>query len=331
MKKSFIILIIFLFTALAFSAFLVFKSTNQASTFLVILEEGSGHYKEKDSSDYLEITQLETQLTCGSFVQTESSSFLTILLSDNSIISVDENTQLQINCPENGFSITQLTGNTWHSVNTLTQDGSYTIETPDAIAAVRGTEFGVNITINEAISFSEIFVEESQVEVTNKAFNTKLNLVTGEYSLVEKNKDNFKQNLPDKIKQSAWYTKNKSRNFTKLRESNVKENLFKVLEKSEIVVSQPVEISNVLSAAFENEISMLLEKYTFAEAGSKSCMYYDGKTLESILAEINQTEDNYSVVRVAANQHSNKISFLLNACKDNNITHEELSDYLLVK
>jgi hypothetical protein len=87
-----------------------------------------------------------------------------VLLPDNSMISIASNTELSINYTENAVSIFQSLGSTYHRVESLVTGKTYQVQTPGTLAAVRGTKFAV--TYDKKKSLTKVAVTESKVAVS---------------------------------------------------------------------------------------------------------------------------------------------------------------------
>lgn len=205
MKKLAIIVILIitsgLASILAYSAYTYLATQPQSeSTFTLFKENGVVMYKQvyyKDycvfkkciedrhqklfADTYVTLDAPQITLLSGSFVKTESGK-AQVVMSDNSVISIDENTELAIKSTASKVDILQIIGATWHRVQKVVAGGSYTVQTPTAIASVRGTQFGVKVSeevskeqdTDKEIS-SEIYVAEGQVALKRSealAFDT---------------------------------------------------------------------------------------------------------------------------------------------------------------
>jgi hypothetical protein len=87
---------------------------------------------------------LQQGLREGDAVQTGSDSRLEIYISDGSVLRVGENTKLELRvAPPAGkmFAARLWLGAVWAKVHKLLSDESFHVETENAVAGVRGTEF----------------------------------------------------------------------------------------------------------------------------------------------------------------------------------------------
>ena len=142
---------------------LVFTEKSKNTEFTLVKETGTIYYKSQDDTDYKELDKTEITLTSGSFVKTDKDSYAKIFLEDNSLISLDQSTEIQLDLKESSTNINQLVGRTWNRVRTVSKGGEYEVKTPNAIAAVRGTIFGIDAINND---HSIAFVIENSVDVS---------------------------------------------------------------------------------------------------------------------------------------------------------------------
>jgi len=70
-----------------------------------------------------------------------------IVFFESDTMELDSNTEVQIaQLVANQVTVGQKSGQTWNRVNKLTGTREYSVETPNSVATVRGTGFGVNVT-----------------------------------------------------------------------------------------------------------------------------------------------------------------------------------------
>ncbi|MCA9308244.1 FecR domain-containing protein [candidate division WWE3 bacterium] len=188
------------------------NAVNGEDNFTLYVERGEVLYKTAD--DYVRVTESQIELPNHTYVRTQNG-IAHVLLPDNSIISVDENTTIQVNFKPEGILIKQFFGNTWHRVKNLVEIGSYKVETDNTIAAVRGTVFGVSVDQNND---TKVFVVESKVSVSKvtqennkvKVVDEKL-LETDNYVEVknEEAEELEVTAIPQDLKNTNWFNENK--------------------------------------------------------------------------------------------------------------------------
>jgi hypothetical protein len=89
-------------------AIMTFVFLRKANHNFVIVVEGTASYKIAESQEYTKIDSAEAEFTSGTFIKTEKDSSAEIYLSDNSIISLDASTEIQVVSDNSGTSIDQL-------------------------------------------------------------------------------------------------------------------------------------------------------------------------------------------------------------------------------
>jgi hypothetical protein len=209
MKKLILILIpVVAIVILAAVAFIISRNGIKSTTFMLIKENGQVQYKTK--ADYTTLNDKQIELPSGSFVKTADGG-AQVLLPDNSLLSLDKNTEIQITAENGKTDLLQLAGNTWNRVEKLTSGNGFRVETPSIIAAVRGTEFGVLVT---GLQQSDVFVTESTVQVgkikqtqNGADFADSNDLPTGRWYKFDKGQTQIKD-IPGQIIESSWYKKN---------------------------------------------------------------------------------------------------------------------------
>lgn len=123
---------------------------------------GDVSYKKGEESAFVSLQAEKVFLPYASTVKTTDGK-ATVVLEDKSIITIKENTEIVVNYTEQGFSILQSFGKTYHRVKTLLQGKTYEVRTPTTLAAVRGTKFGVSN--KEGENTTKISVTENKVGV----------------------------------------------------------------------------------------------------------------------------------------------------------------------
>jgi chromosome segregation ATPase len=112
----------------------------------------------------------------------------TIVLHDSEILRLEPNTHIKLaDLNQENIRIKQESGSTWNKVMKMTGTKGYEVETPNTVATVRGTEFG--ITIDEIEEIVEAFVEEGNLGLAQKEAGEivgELDLSKGEFVAVRK-------------------------------------------------------------------------------------------------------------------------------------------------
>jgi Txe/YoeB family toxin of Txe-Axe toxin-antitoxin module len=176
---------------------------------LVIREQGAVYVKKISEQDYTEVTSDETSIESGTYVKTGSGKGH-VLFPNNSLLTLDQDTEIQVTYSSTGIDIVQFIGKTWNRVRNI-GSGAYKVNTPTALATVRGTILGVEVT-----DITDIYVVESTVDVQQKEENGKLSEVK---SLVQGKKTSIKDfkkdrgfgiiDIPEELKQNVWFLYNR--------------------------------------------------------------------------------------------------------------------------
>ena len=148
-----------------------------------------------------------TQISVGNSVKTYPGSEASIVFFGSSILRLGENTTLtlsELDIKKEGkkVSLKQDTGRVWNKVIKLSGIEEYSLETPDAVATIRGTAFDSWIRDN----LTGILVVENRVNVTGK--------ITGKFTEINENEeaDVAADSLTVKpLAEDSWIRKNKEK------------------------------------------------------------------------------------------------------------------------
>jgi len=107
--------------------------------------------------------QNDISIPSGTIIKTGNGSAIVAFI-DNSVMTIDKNTEVEVTYTDTDISIMQNMGNTWHRVSSLvSSDNSYEVTTPTALATVRGTIFGVKVSKEGT---TNVIVKESVVDIS---------------------------------------------------------------------------------------------------------------------------------------------------------------------
>jgi len=125
----------------------------------VSVDSGSG-YKSAVSG---------ASLLVGYKVKTGPTGKATIAFYDNGLMRLDENTEIEIKSLSSdghnaSVGLEQDSGSTWNRVLSIAGKTNYQVQTPDAVATVRGTAFGLDLTKG----FDYLFVSAGNVSFGKK-------------------------------------------------------------------------------------------------------------------------------------------------------------------
>ncbi|MDQ5962578.1 MAG: hypothetical protein QG653_385 [Patescibacteria group bacterium] len=172
MKQSVIIVITLII--LIVGAFFVWRNSEpkdaiqtsqkeQKEQIVLYKESGFVAWKGESVVDYINVEVDEIILPNNVYVRTAEDGRGYVILPDNSVISLDRNTEIFISYNSKKVSIKQLLGSTYHRVESLVSGKEYEVRTPGTLAAVRGTKFGVSY--DKKRRKTNISVTENKVDV----------------------------------------------------------------------------------------------------------------------------------------------------------------------
>ena len=237
-----------------------YVSPKSSKGIILYKEKGDVYIKNKGEDIVQPVGASSIEINNQTEVTTGSSSRASILLPDNSLISLSENTVITINYGEYGTSVFQSLGQTYHRVQKLVTGKSYEVQTPSTLAAVRGTKFAIlydGATKKTKVAVTENTVAVSRVKkVEGVATSTPESpILVGqgntanvtEYKVGENKKESHVEivsNNEDSVVKS-WIEENKpvdvkfdefKADLEKGNTDSFRENVDKVLEKSEPVI-----------------------------------------------------------------------------------------------
>ena len=116
----------------------------------------SGTVQVKHAGESWTIAEDSMNLFESDSIKTGENSSATIILFKSSVIRLDSNTEVTIKKlindeEEKGVTIQQNAGRTWNTVTQVSGMDNYDVETPTAVASVRGTSFDYYILSNGSI------------------------------------------------------------------------------------------------------------------------------------------------------------------------------------
>ena len=159
MRKIFLLIIpvIVVFCIIGFLWF-TSKADDEVRAQLII---EAGIVQVKHSGESWISAQNGMLLRVSDAVKTGDNSSASIVLFKSSIIRLDSNTEVIIKkilqqAGETGITIQQDAGRTWNTVQKISGIDNYDVQTPVAVASVRGTSFDVNVHANGTTDVSVI-------------------------------------------------------------------------------------------------------------------------------------------------------------------------------
>lgn len=181
---------------------LMLVNADKKDGFFLVKEEGDIQYRTPGTEEYLALLQDEISLPIGTNIKTSEFSSAHVIFSDNSLLSLDQNTEVSINIAEGDITVQQITGKTWNRVESLTNGNKYSVVNGDVSAKADGTIFGFEL-FNEKIVSN---IEEGKVILANTATSQALEeSETGEVM----DGAITKASTPEELKKDRWYIRNK--------------------------------------------------------------------------------------------------------------------------
>lgn len=325
MKKLFGSLFLLMILALIFGILFFLKQRTDNSAFTLYRESGEVFYKTSEASSYLSMTDNKVDLPSGSFIKT-GKGLAQIVYPDNSVMSLDENTELQIHIDSAGTSIYQNAGNTWHRVESLSKGKEYKVETPTTLAAVRGTKFAVGVLSPD---LSEVYVIENEVDIAQvelvdgeKKFSEFRQLVQNKLAKIHNymsEKGIEMQDLPEEYRKRVWFLRNQLLD-QQFDENPVGDFIKRIINTDNTSLQQKLENFDKFDSAIRERIDNYLD---MSDGGERTCSRYRLRTAESIISELESLEDQYGVANKVAEEFGPVIRAMKSACSDGKITADE--------
>jgi hypothetical protein len=227
------ILILLILTLLGVIFFVNRQTPNAEATSKIILFKEDGVVNIKNPSiginEFQSVTAEETEIFNNTVIQTQEA-YAHVVLPDSSLMSLDKNTTVEIKLANDQRSvISQIAGNTWHRVKEIINpsDDRYQVITPNAVAAVRGTEFGIELIDQVGTDAqvppleSRISLVDGKLAIIKKEFEiTDIDqiVIEGEYNLEKgyvaivdsKTDEPIVSEIPDELKESTLFKRNQT-------------------------------------------------------------------------------------------------------------------------
>ena len=206
-KKIIIVVSIFLLLGSIIS--LYFFSHTKEDSFSVFLQSGDVSFRTKDDLEYSKITNEKIEVKSNTFVKTGSNSKAVVITPNNSVMSLDENTEIQLKSNNHETNIQQFVGNVWYRINKLQEKEAFNTNTNQSTAAVRGTKYLVNVESNEK---TRIVLTEGKIIASDEKLDDKKEVIE-----IQPNEqilfgtDQVKKDIIDiNILNSNWMKQNKT-------------------------------------------------------------------------------------------------------------------------
>ncbi len=302
----------------------IFLRIRGTKTSQLTLIKESGEVSVKiESGDYKSVSEGEVQIADGSFVKTGNDGQAHIILPDDSMMSLSKNTEIKINYDASKTAILQSLGNVWYRVQKLA-GRDFEVETPSAVAAVRGTIFGADRgSTQDTVYATDGEVDLGQLEegdgktvVNQQRLQAgKLTDVTNVAQKPLKAEDII--DIPQEKRDTPWFRKNEIIN-EEFKKGNPRDFIKRVLEDERIKeINKEILNSSVMGS------SDFLEAFQSGQIpqGGQYCDYINSADFDTAINELRSNANLFTGTWVG-NLLEN-IDLIKSACSDGNITEEE--------
>lgn len=184
----------------ALAAFFAFKSPAAFGIAEIVSITGKGEYRQLAETVWRE-AKLKQQLGAGDFVRTGDLSAMALLFSDRTQIRLSQNSMFQLRGADaKGTSILNLRqGRAWSQAKD--KPGRLIMETPSAVAAIRGTDWEMEV---DSEGRARLTVLHGEVEFYNEQGSVTVR--NNEHALAEKGKAPVKLLLQNPAERVQWVT-----------------------------------------------------------------------------------------------------------------------------
>lgn len=172
MKKTLLILLIFT-SFIAFSSFVFSQSTEDYEDIVLKIAIGMVERGIEEDGDTILYKRVRPGIILqeGEYLKTSDDSNATLKIGED-ILKVEENTSLILKYVEDGGTeLNILSGSILTKVKKLTEGGSFNVNSPSAVAGVRGTSF--RFSYDRKSTTGAVYVSEGSVEVGNDIVKNK--------------------------------------------------------------------------------------------------------------------------------------------------------------
>lgn len=292
----------------------VFKDAGSIS-----VKSGTGEYEKKD--------QAEFTIDNNSFVKTDAGGTGHVVLPDNSMISLSNNTEMQIKYSPGKTDIFQSLGNAWYRVQKLSGKNEFTVETPTIIAAVRGTIFGVERGTSELSYVTDGTIEIVQIKDVD-GNRTRENIQTLETNklITIGSAESAITDIPEEKKNTPWFRRNAIINEEFLK-GTVPTEFLKTLKDRQDIKDIDVQLDlQRMQNAFPDTLGTTdfnlddLKGTGWFANGAQACAYINSDEYSSMLDQLGASR---AVLGTWVDWMVNSINAVKSACSDNIITPDE--------
>lgn len=319
-KKSLFAIAILIILTLGIGTSIFFITRPKSSTnisFTLIKESGTVSYKNTESDQYKNLDSDQIILQNNAFVKT-TDSYAHVIFADNSLMSIDVNSEIQITVKDSETTIDQVLGNTWHRVEKLVPGKEYTVTTPTSLAAVRGTKFGIDASKTGSSTFViDGAVDVGQIEIVNgqKEWKNRQSVSAGKSANIPDIKRIQKIDVADISTEqttSNWYIRNKLLDKDFDNKVDMKNAIKKVRDNKSFNTKQKKQLSNLIGPSDGSNYS-----------DPKICENYTSTSYQEYMLSIDQiAASGYDAAVVQ--KYRDYINAIFDACKDGVLTLDEI-------
>ena len=211
-KKLFFVVVTVVILTLIFVSLWFLSAGKYVESAELYVESGSAFIKENLDDSYVPILGTAVEVVDQTYIKTEQGSFH-VVFPNNSIMTLDENTETQINYADGSMNIIQESGSSWHRVKNILEGESYNVETSNTLATVRGTILSVEEDGkgNTIVMVKEGTVEVSKIKRNESGEITKIEtkmIEEGTYAFVSDEDEMEIAEITEEMKNTEWYAKN---------------------------------------------------------------------------------------------------------------------------
>lgn len=166
----------------------------------IVSLKGKGDYAQSPTSGWTP-ARVQQKVDPGTWLRTQQDSKMALLLADQTNATIDSNTTLQVKAPEAGAprrSIVDFQKGKGR-FETKTPTKSFSMATPTGLAAIRGTEWLVEVEEDGRSSFT---VVEGEIDISNEQGS--LSVSADEQGVLEKGRAPYKRRVQNARERVQW-------------------------------------------------------------------------------------------------------------------------------
>lgn len=328
---------------IAIAFFTVTRS--ETNTFALYKESGEVYYKKDITDNYTLLDENDIRLEHKSFVKTKTG-YAHIVFEDGSMLSMDNDTEVQVLLVEGTITVKEQLGNVWSRVSDNKQ---YSVETLSSTSEAKGTIFDVQYEDGDK-QLSSVYVVEGSVSVKQIIEQNGKKTENGPYDLPSGKKLSFSPktdfstitavDFDENLVASKWYKRNLiidgefNKQFAKKFVSNIK-NLTEIMkleggkeqtaeEKSKDILTKIEEIDSVKNSDVYEFLQKFQLDYDFTVAGADVCVNINSDQFAEDKEDLAQYKD--EIGEANYNQLIKYVDKLKEMCSDDELSDEETEE-----